>query len=140
MSDVIEEEIAVGVDGFFDKLTEVTGTLSNKLIDVAPAVADALLNLVQFKGVFEIATSLIVIITMVTVVKINNARLFEYGQKYSRHSDGFSYVPWVGMIFISSFVSVLMFFNLVDVYNWLSAIYPEGALALKALEAANIKL
>lgn len=37
---------------FFEKITEYAAVLEQQLIDVAPHAAEALLNLVQFKGDF----------------------------------------------------------------------------------------
>ena len=129
-----------GVEGFFDKLTEVTGALTEELVNVAPSVAEALLTLVQVKGVFHISIGLLALFgvykafNMLKTVKFCESR--NSLDLTESVNDAMKLVFGVLLILSFAFISL---FNL-QFYHWISAIYPEGALALKALSAAGIDL
>ena len=137
----LETTVTEGMDTFFTKLTEATEVITEKLIEVTPQAAEALLNLIQFKGVFNITISglftgitLFLIINTVSLLQ----RMFE--EKLSEAA--------IPRVIVQGFLSVLLILTcmvwalptLLSFYNWLSALFPEGAIALKALEAVGIEL
>lgn len=141
MTQELEEKALEGVDGFFTKLTEAADIVTAKLIEVTPDAAEAILNLVQFKGIFTIVSSLPFVILIPIVAWHLFFRLHKWIQDEPGYYDrGVAYVPAafvsipVGLIWAAFVVDFISF------YNWLSALYPEGAIALKALEAVGINL
>ena len=140
--DKIDEVAAEGIEGFFTKLTEVTDTLTDKLVDIAPEAADALLSLVQFKGVFHIVSPFLILITILAVGVFSVKRLYKWAGKFDMNpaDEGLQYVPMCVVGGLTIILSGVHFFKLFNFYNWLSAFYPEGAIALKALEAVGIDL
>lgn len=140
MSD-IEEKTLEGVDGFFTKLTEAADIVTQKLIEVAPDAAEALLKLVQVKGGFNLVSEFL----WVTVYFLITRWLYNTGKKFY---NGGGYSDTDIPIFVCSFfaavvpgiLTLVMLADFLKFYDWLSVFYPEGAVALMALEAAGIKL
>lgn len=130
------------MDVFFSKLTEAATVVTEKLIEVAPDAAEALLNLVQFKGFFSLAVGAALLIG--TLVCLNVIRSVKWEEtRYSSGSEPATATDWLkfigGITLGISFLfgaAILLF----SFYNWLSAFYPEGAIALKALEAVGINI
>lgn len=143
-----EEKVHEGVDGFFTKLTEAADVVTEKLIEVTPEAADAILNLVQFKGVFYITVPAIVlalwiglIVNGIKFLRNVNPEIWGIAEYDGAAGD-------ITRIFVQGGVCFAMFFpsviwaipSILSFYNWLSALYPEGAIALKALQAVGIDL
>lgn len=130
-----------GIDGFFTKLTEAADIVTEKLIDVAPEAAEAILNIVQFKGAFNLVLSglLILLIPIVAFQAWSKAIKFVRSKNGSYFSD-IVYMP-LGLATVIAFIPwIIAFSEGWSFYNWLSAFYPEGAVALRALEAVGINL
>lgn len=134
----IEQKTLEGIDGFFNKLTEATDIVATKLIDVAPEAAEALLNLVQFKGIFNVTASLLVTFFLILCAAKIAPRLIKWAKE-----DEYNPAPLIIMVvgglgWVVMFASSLICF--LSFYNWLAAFYPEGAVAFKALAAVGIDL
>lgn len=130
-----------GFNNFLNGLTNAATMVSQKIMEIAPDVADALLNLVQFKGIFSLITAA-VFLTGAAVFYFKGVypKISKWAKDNERESDGFS---WVVFAILSAPFGLLIVGNTIDLfsfYSWISAIYPEGAIALKALEAAGINL
>lgn len=138
----MSEETAVAatenIDAFFGQINEAISIFSAKVIEVAPEAAEAILSLVQFKGGFNIAVGVLFLIATVAVFKfgflsgISDLREDEYSGigLFKAMAGGF-------IAFVSGFITCVY---LLSFYNWVSAFYPEGAIALKALEAVGVSL
>lgn len=125
------------MDAFFSKLTEAATVVTEKLVEVAPDAAEAMLNLVQFKGVFGLVLGLVFAIGLfVSIRMLSKVRFDEYNDPDSPKSA----VNLVGGIAGSVVSTAGVLINLFPFYNWLAAFYPEGAIALKALEAVGINI
>lgn len=134
------QEVSKGIDGFFDKLTEAAGIISVKLIEVAPDAAAALLNLVQFKGIF-ILMSTFIFITLTTIIGLYYTKKLWKWASVTDAGDGIGeYIPGVMLCLGSCALLLCSIWPLFEFYNWLSAFYPEGAIAFKALQAVGINL
>jgi len=133
-----EEIIAKdNLDDFFGKINEAVDMVSAQLIEVAPEAADALLTLVQFKGIFELAVGFLCL-AMVCAGVYFLRRGVVLCQEYKTFDKGmFLAVPSAMVIFFSGIFAIGA---LSQFYNWLAAFYPVGALSLKALEAVGITL
>jgi len=138
MEEEIKEKALEGVDGFFTKLTEAADIVSAKLVDVAPEAAEAVLNLVQFKGVFDIGVgAVLALLSFVSVKKL----LIPGCQKLIE--DEYCGIGLVMAMFGGAAAFITGLFSLIQLltfYIWLSAFYPEGAIALKALQAVGVDL
>lgn len=139
MKEQIEETALQGIDGFIERLNQAADVITSKLIEVAPDATEAILNLVQFKGIFEIGVSAVWLVTSLVLLILHFKIIWPWSVKYIDEADGISLVANLALVPIGFFIvdSSISFFNF---YNWLSAFYPEGALALKALEAVGIDL
>lgn len=136
----ITTEILTGVDGFFDKLTEATEIISGKLIEVAPDAANALLNLVQFKGIFNLIVPSLFFFTFLFLV-INGLKWLTEVDDLEDDANCVRLFVQGITCFITGIFSLLWAVpNMLSFYNWLSALYPEGAIAFKALQAVGIDL
>lgn len=144
MTDKIEETTLEGVDLFFTKITEAGEVIADKLIEVSPDVAEGLLTLVQYKGGFDllIATLYLIVFTIAT------KKIWTWGMKkpdpqcYYRNfknlEEGIVPLSVVWSFFFVLGVAAL--YDLFHFYNWVALFYPEGAVAIKALEAVGITL
>jgi len=134
----LEEKAAEGVDGFFDKLSGAMDIVGEKLIDVTPEAAEHLLNLVQFKGIFGISKAGIVLAIVATLATWSWLKLKRYASSGNSTVD--EICAWATCNTALTVVSGFVLMIFLDFYNWISAFYPEGAIALKALEAVGINL
>lgn len=133
----------VGSSAFFDKLTEATTIISTKLIEAAPEAADALLSIVQLEGLFVLSsTTFILAVILATGLKVAFSTL-AWAKKYSeenRNADGAEFfIPALSFL-LTALIAFCFAVPLFVFYNWLSVFYPEGAIALRALEAAGIPI
>lgn len=138
-----KQNIDEKLDTFLGKVIDAAETVSAKLIDVAPEVADSLLMLVQAKGIYEIGTSfLFTIISLSVFVWLIKSRtkVLEYNDTLERYEQGMPVIFWVISSAITLFILICFFSSLFNFYDWVSAFYPEGAVAIKALKAAGIEL
>ena len=137
------EELKEPLMNFADKLAEAGMMVTDKLIEVAPDVAESILKLVQIKGIFEISYDVIVFGTLSIVIALmvkNWKRLDEWSDNI-RSDDGAAVMGVYNFLLI--LLAVVTFFNFLsifDFYNWVAAFYPEGAIAIRALEAVGITL
>ncbi len=132
------EEVSKVVDGFFDKLTEATEIISTKLIEITPDAAVVLLHLVQFKGVFAISKIMVMFLVMGTLVLWSWRKFIAHTKKDDFDVEGAR--VWATANILGSVSVVILFCATANFYNWISAVYPEGAIAFKALEAVGINL
>lgn len=134
-----QEVVVDGMDRFFDNLTQAATTVSEKLIEVTPAVAEALLSLVQYKGMFTLTTAFILLIIAGLIIRLSLLRIYRAIVKTDE--DPFLYVML--FILLCCFTIMLLMVSVASIgsfYNWVAVFYPEGAIALKALEAAGIDI
>lgn len=135
-----QEAFQEGLDGFLDRLNNAIDVTTEKLLEVAPEAAELILTLVQLKGGFTLITSFLSIAIAVILCKKYTATLWNWGQEHGDNSEGFSLIPCVFLVIACLVAFIAGLCNLLYFYNWLSLILPEGAIALKALEAAGIDL
>ena len=129
-----------GFSAFMDKLSEAATAITGKLVETAPVALDALLGLIRFKGIFEVTMDLVFLAIPIII-------LFTFGKKVwawtvKNIDECTECVCTICMLFFGPLL-VWAFFSLHNLFNftnWLSALYPEGILAIKALEAVGIKL
>lgn len=137
------ESMTTGVDGFFDKLNEVTTLLTDKMVDVSPEIVETLLNLVQAKSGFNLILGCFLTIPLM-VFWFNRSRVSQWVEDKERTQALDNKGGYVVLSAFLGFCAVMAsIFGVVDILafsNWLGVFYPEGALALKALEAAGINL
>jgi hypothetical protein len=128
------------IDVFFGKINEAADIVSAKLVAVAPEAAEALLNLVQFKGVFDLASGVALGCLCCVLIKFGVNRMGlaaeitkEHGDRYSNNEE----MTWqaVGAVsfVVAAFTGVGSLISVLSFYPWLAAFYPEGAIAMKAL-------
>lgn len=142
MSEEIKQKALEGIDGFFTKLTEAADVVTAKLIEVTPEAAEAILNLVQFKGAFTLLKLSIPLVFFATFSIWCWRRFYlfiESGGGRSSNSGDLEAACffWCAIATVPAIVSALAFLNF---YHWVAAFYPEGAIALKALQAVGIEL
>lgn len=125
------------MDKFFDKLTEVTSTLAEQLYKVAPEVLELTLKLIQFNSIFcLVASGLGMIFAVYSLKKIRQIKIHSNGDVDSV----FDVVKIVFGGFIICGGTIAFIKNWFSFNTWLGLFYPEGVLALRALEAADIHL
>lgn len=133
------------VDVFLGKLIQAADVVTAKLIEVAPDAANAILTLVQAKGVFSLSKSGLLMITGISLLVAWRKYVWPWisikEQELSPYDKGM-YKALYGYIPSAVFILIILFgfFSLLSFYKWVSVFYPEGAIALKALEAAGIEL
>lgn len=134
MDEKIEESVTNGLDMFFTKLTDAADIVSTKLVEVAPDAAYALLHLVRFKGIFDLSLgALLLLMGLILCTKaLEFMKRDDEDPTFDILGALLAVVSFV--VFLSGMVEILSF------YNWVAALYPEGAIALKALEAVGITL
>lgn len=144
MENELKDKAYEGVDGFFTKLTEAADIVTEKLIEVAPEAAQAVLNLVQFKGIFSLLAASILLAGLTIAVRKMWKWLLVKREDGTNHllyeMEGAVVLPWLGFSLLFFAWFVVFMDDFLSFYNWLSAFYPEGAVALKALQAAGIDL
>jgi hypothetical protein len=127
------------MDVVFDKLLTATDTITQKLIEVAPEAANAILNLVQFKGAFLLISCVVGISGIFCTVRYCLKKVHKHFETSRHKQDIILGVCMIcGILFGTTFIYCVS--ELLSFYNWLSAFFPEGAIAFKALEAAGIDL
>lgn len=140
----VVEAAETGVDAFFTKLTEVTTQLTDKLISVAPDIADALLNLVQAHSVFNLIVGFLMLTIPACIVFLKWHSLWAWVEKKEDDAgiDASGMYGLLGLfcVVVMGGTSLMGLLKLLSFTNWIGAFYPEGALALKALEAAGLSL
>lgn len=139
----IENEIIETVGSFSEKLIEASEVVTTKLIEVAPDVADAMLMLIQAKGIWEITTDFLITVPFLLPLffyKTIFNKTKEWEEDLCSYDKGFYHASAFTLIALSSFISFICVCDIFNFYNWVAAFYPEGAVALKALEAAGISL
>lgn len=124
------------VDAFFEKLNQAADVVTQKLVAVAPEAAEAMLSLVQAKGIFDLVISALFILAACMLAKITIKTCKKVFETDSEHLIPAFVVTGVfsAISFITGGIGFLNF------YNWVAAFYPEGAIAMKALEAVGIEL
>lgn len=129
-----------------NKLTNVAEYLTGKLVDVAPEALDAILNLIRFKGAFEIGMALMLLFAWLWTL-CNYYGFFKTLDKAFWDSSTGEESHKVFRLFAQGFLlfllSVITVFNVWGAFafdNWLALLFPEGTLALRALEAAGLQL
>lgn len=129
-----------GFSAFMDKLSEAATTITGKLVETAPVALDALLGLIRFKGIFEVTMDLVFLVIPVAVLLAFGGKVWRWMKDTWDECD--DCVVLTGIFFFGPLIaiSLIMLHNLFNFTNWLSALYPEGILAIKALEAVGIKL
>lgn len=142
MEDALQIKDSEGLDGFFDKVSRAMEIVGDKLIDVTPEAAEHLSNLVQFKGMFALGVGVMLLMfsAFLATVAIKQIKFLTADKYETEIGNTISVV----VASVSS-VTFIPFFaegmsRTINFYNWLSATYPEGAIALKALEAVGINL
>ena len=137
------EQITEGVDGFFDRLNDAVDILTEKLIEISPEAADALLNLVWVKGVFGLASAVAALVLFFGIL-VFFYRLWRVGftdQLSVIEANTAAFVfGGAGALGSGLLVIKIFFHDFLNFYTWLSIFYPEGALAYKALQAVGIDL
>ena len=127
------------IDVFIGKLNTAIDAISEQVIKVAPDAAEMIVGLVQFKGAFSLAVGLILIALLFVFMKICTKRLFSWSYKHDDNTGlcwavtSFAHMPFI--LFAAHGLGKVLSFN-----NWLSLLYPEAALAYKALEAVGVYL
>tara|TARA_R110000764_G_scaffold14143_3_gene40581 strand:- start:5552 stop:5983 length:432 start_codon:yes stop_codon:yes gene_type:complete len=143
MSEELEKTVIETVSTFSEKLIEAAGVVSTKLIEVAPDVADAMLSLVQIKGLWEVTTGLVYLMIFLTPLFFSKriwSKVCAYESNQDCYRTGGAYVFFVlgfGALSILSFIRLTV---LLDFYNWISIFFPEGAIALRALSSVGVEL
>lgn len=124
------------VDAFFEKLNQAADVVTQKLVAVAPEAAEAMLSLVQAKGVFDVVISALFILASLVLAKITI--------KTCKKAFETAFEPLIPTFMITGVISAILFITgtlgVLDFYNWVAAFYPEGAIAMKALAAVGIEL
>lgn len=135
---VIPEETLASLDTFMAKVVEASTIVTQKLIEVSPEVADALLNIVQFKGIFELVIGFVItlvplFLTLFLIRKISDSNNEDIEDKpFLLTLTGIA----GGLITTFSLFSTgILTFEL-----WLQAIFPEGYIGLRALAELGLKI
>ena len=137
--DDIKEATLEGIDGFFTKLTEAADIVTAKLVEVAPEAAEGLLNLVQFKSGFEIIVGLFWTLPLMLYLAFLLKPSIKHF-KNNKHDMEEQFAVIIMPIIILSLPTIISFLYLLHFETWLGLFYPEGYIALKALEAVGISL
>jgi hypothetical protein len=143
VSEQIEQTYPQSAELFFDKLGGYADKLEEVIMDKAPEAYGALLDLIQFKAAYEIGSGLLFTgiaasLSLFWIKKmLPKAREADEGG----YSDGVvtffgGYVPSI----ILSVITLVTFAQTISFLNVLGLFYPEGYLALRALQAVNITL
>lgn len=138
MTQEVTKTTTENIDAFFGKLTEAADIVTAKLVAVAPEAAEAILRLVQFKGVFTLATDVIVAFALFLVTNKYAPPLLKWAKDDEYNPLPFAVILIAGII--GGILTIAVIIDLATFYNWVSAFYPEGAIALKALEAVGVSL
>ncbi len=142
----MEETKAVteSMDVFFDKLGTYADKLADSMVEKAPEAYNALLTLIQFKSGFDLLVNLLFIVLFVGASFVWFWGVLPKSRVAANESAWWSgeiifftgYLPII-IFSICAFVNLCLFLNF---KAFLGLFYPEGYLALKALEAVGIYL
>lgn len=139
----MKEEVKDTFIAFTDKLAEAGTLVTQKLIDVAPDVADSILNLVRAKGIFDISFDVILFLMSlsITIILINKwGKVKSFDDEYHSVLYGPEIKIYSLFCVASVAVSVVSFLSIFNFYNFVAAIMPEGAIAMKALSSVGLEL
>lgn len=124
------------VDAFFEKLNQAADVVTQKLVAVAPEAAEAMLSLVQAKGAFDLGISTLFILASIALAKV---AIKTCKKAFETHFE-----PLIPAFMVTGVLSAISLITggagFINFYNWVAAFYPEGAIAMKALEAVGIDL
>lgn len=133
----MDNNVTENIDEFFGKISEAADIVTEKLVEVTPEAADALLSLVQAKGIFDLATATPVILCLIWASII----LMKKSIKFYQADENPMFVPAGASALMLGFVAFAVSCEtILNFYIWASVFYPEGAVAMRALEAAGITL
>lgn len=125
---------------FWDTLMKYSEEITKTVIEKTPEAYQALLQLIQFKFGFEVIVSGIITICIWLLIY----KSIKLGIKYRASLDSeamFPVVVFTFMVIVALFmVSLDYFTDLLQFTNWLGFLFPEGYLAMKALEAVGLNL
>lgn len=129
------------VDAFFEKLNQAADVVTQKLVAVAPEAAEAMLSLVQAKGIFDLTVSVVILGFSLVMATISAS---SFKKAFVEDSDCFANEVYVAISAISAAFCLVSFIvggaRITNFYYWVAAFYPEGAIAMKALQAVGISL
>lgn len=133
------------IDDFLGKLNQAADIVTEKLIDIAPEAAEGLLNLVQAKGIFDIAVGLLIAIPLAILCVFCLRMYRDSGRVIDQNGwdipEGDVQFTMILMFVVSAGIGIVtLSIRVVNFYNLVAAFYPEGAIALKALEAVGVEL
>jgi small-conductance mechanosensitive channel len=127
------KEKSNGIGDFFEQLAEVTRLLKEQFINVAPEVMQILLSTVQLKGIFSLCIGFILLILLLPIKSL-------FKKMWKASKDEYAEMGVVLFGFIFGLLYLLIVVYTLRFSSWLAAFYPEGALALKAIEAVGVNL
>lgn len=134
----LEDGLAV----FVDKLNTAADIITSKLIEQAPEALESILNIIQYKGIFDLATAF-VLVCVFAPLSVFFAKVARDGllDKYDTPLDSEFAGIVFGILFSLAIAGAIIFSGRIFDFNlWLASFYPEGALALKALNSVGIEL
>ena len=132
------------LDTFFEKINAAVDIVSTKLVEVAPEAVDALLTLVWAKGFHGLVEGFFYLLIVLGLVKLLTVLVTRFKAELEK-DDCEATLFFLGLASVVTGFTTVIFTvgtlcRITDFYNWLSVLYPEGAVAMKALEAAGIVL
>ena len=138
-----EETLLPNLDAFIGKLNAATDVITSQVVSKAPEVLDGVLHLIQARAAFDLTLSIGVIVTCSYV----SVKLYRWLNSWAKEATG-DPDDIAAMLAVCSFFAVVIqafpvifaICTLTKFYNWVALFYPEGALALRALEAAGITM
>lgn len=127
------------VDAFVGKLNHAMDIISAQVITHGPEAAQLMLNLIRFRGIFDLLVGFV--ISIITIIAAINFPKFMKKAAEADYNDEGPYVFMVIACCFTVIVGTLMGGHLLlDFDNWCSAFFPAGELALKALHSVDIQI
>lgn len=138
------EESIISIVSFTNKLLSYGEEIGRVMVAKAPEAYEALLDLIRFKSAFILAENFLLFI----VVLAFTISMWVYGIPYARRVDkdcrteGFTtfLIGFLPTIILTVMCVEVFFINVLDFQTILGVFYPEGYLALKALNTVGVDI
>lgn len=142
----VVESATPNIDAFVGKVNSALDVITTQIIDVAPKAADLLLRTIQFKGIFEVVVGFVFLLVTVTLGwLVRNAIRKLIAQEADKSANNEAsevanmFVACAGSVAAVGF-GIATISYLCSFEAWVAAVFPEAALAMKALAAVGVNL
>lgn len=138
------EESITSIVAFTNKLLSYGEELGKVMLDKAPEAYEALLDLIRFKSAFVLAENLILFLVVLGFTLFMWTTGIPFAKKVDndKEDDGFYTVlmGYLPAILLTGLCTIIFFSGVLDFQTIIGIVYPEGYLALKAINSVGITI